>query len=55
MTSYKFVFLAGIVILLLWLSGWIFNHFNPYAGILLAISTIVILITYLIKQNDKKR
>ncbi|GGC69167.1 hypothetical protein GCM10011387_23220 [Pedobacter quisquiliarum] len=54
MTSYKFVFLAGIAIVLLWLSAWIFNHYNPYAGILLAVTTVVISIIYLIKQNGKK-
>jgi hypothetical protein len=54
MTSYKTILLAVTAMLLLWLSGWIFNHFNPYAGILLGIATLVILINYIIKQYDKK-
>jgi hypothetical protein len=54
MTSFKSIFLAGIVMLFLWLSGWIFNHLNPYAGILLGIGTLVILVNFILKQYDKK-
>ena len=54
MNPSKTIIVAIAAMLLLWLSAWLFNHFNPYAGLFLALATFIVVIIYLIKQNDQK-
>ena len=50
----KIIIQISIIIILLWGSIWLFNHFNPYAGIILAIATILTTINYIIKKSNEK-
>jgi hypothetical protein len=43
----KFLFPAVLAFLSVIVSAWLFNHVNPYLGILLAVAAAVALLIYL--------
>ncbi|TDO21902.1 hypothetical protein CLV32_3010 [Pedobacter duraquae] len=56
MTQRKLLIVIGLTAFFAGASAYIFNHFNPWIGIILGISTAITSITYLqnqFKKNEK--
>ena len=47
----KILIIAGLLIAGLYLGAYVFNHYNPWLGILIAVITIVLIIYLLLKKK----